>query len=53
MDIIAVSYYAVVCGVLGLASPRLGMPVLRLIIGCVVGVLAATLLPAVRLIASL
>ena len=53
MDIITVSYYAFVCGMLGLAGPRLGMPVWRLIIGGVVGVLAATLLPAVKLIAGL
>lgn len=50
MDIITVSYYALVCGILGLAGPRLGAPVIRLIIGGIVGVLAATLLPALRLI---
>ncbi len=50
MDIITVSYYAFVCGVLGLAGPSLGKPVLRLIIGGIVGVIAAALLPAVRLI---
>lgn len=50
MDVITVSYYALVCGVLGLAGPKLGAPVIRLIIGGFVGVLAATVLPAVRLI---
>lgn len=50
MDIITVSYYAIVCGVLGMAGPKLGGTVVRLIIGAVVGVIAATLLPAVRLI---
>ncbi|WP_417525862.1 hypothetical protein [Marinovum sp.] len=49
MDIITVSYYAFVCGVLGLAGPRLGRPLIRLVIGGIVGVLAATLLPMVRL----
>lgn len=48
MDIITVSYYAFVCGVLGLAGPRLGKPPVRLIIGAIVGVLAASLLPSVR-----
>lgn len=52
MDIITVSYYAVVCGVLGMAGPKLGGTVVRLIIGAIVGVIAATLLPTVRLIAG-
>lgn len=50
MDIITVSYYAVVCGVLGLAGPKLGRPVMRLVIGGLVGIGAATILPTVRLI---
>ncbi|AKO95320.1 MAG: hypothetical protein RID15_12840 [Marinovum algicola] len=49
MDIITVSYYALVCGALGLAGPRLGRPLIRLGIGGIVGILAATLLPTVRL----
>lgn len=52
MDIITVSYYAIVCGVLGMAGPKLGGRVTRLIIGAIVGIVAATLLPAVRLIAG-
>lgn len=50
MDIITVSYYAFVCGILGLAGPRLGAPLIRLIVGGIVGILAATALPPVRLI---
>ncbi|WP_323766369.1 hypothetical protein [Marinovum sp.] len=49
MDLITVTYYALVCGVLGLAGPRLGRPPIRLIVGGIVGILAATLLPALRL----
>lgn len=49
MDIITVSYYAFVCGVLGLAGPHIGRPLIRLVIGGIVGVLAASLLPMVRL----
>lgn len=50
MDIITVSYYAVVCGLLGWAGPKLGRPVIRLLIGAIVGIGAATILPTVRLI---
>lgn len=48
MDFVTVSYYALVCGLLGLAGPRLGAPVLRLVIGGIVGILAATMLPSLR-----
>jgi len=48
MDVIALSFYAVICGVLGWAAPNLGAPVVRLGIGAVVGVIAASLLPYVK-----
>lgn len=50
MDIITLSFYAVVCGVLGLAGPRLGAAPIRLLIGGLVGVLAATILPFVHVL---
>jgi len=48
MDPIVLAFYATVCGALGWASPRLGGPVMRLGIGAIVGIIAATLLPFVR-----
>lgn len=48
MDITALIFYACVCSVLSLASPRLGTPILRLTIGAVVGIAAAALLPVLR-----
>lgn len=48
MDITALTFYAVVCGVLSMASPSLGTPWRRLGIGAVVGIIAAAVLPMVR-----
>ena len=48
MDIVALAFYGIVCGLLGLAGPRLGAPVLRLGIGAAVGVVAASVLPLIR-----
>lgn len=48
MDPVTISFYALVCGVLGLFAPRLGNPALRLGAGVLVGVAAASLLPALR-----
>ena len=48
MDPIAMIFYAVICGVLGLAGPSLGRPVVRISIGAAVGIVAATVLPMVR-----
>lgn len=48
MDITALVYYGLVCGGLGWAGPRLGAPLLRFGIGVVVGIVAVSLLPAVR-----
>ncbi|MCC1494116.1 hypothetical protein [Cognatishimia sp. F0-27] len=48
MDPITLSFYAVVCGCLSVAAPRLGGFVPRLIVGAVVGLVAATLLPPFR-----
>lgn len=48
MDLMAMIFYAVVCGLLGLAGPRLGTPLLRLGIGVGVGIAAAAILPVIR-----
>jgi hypothetical protein len=48
MDITALSFYAVVCGVLSFAAPSLGKPFMRFILGAVIGILAALLLPSLK-----
>ncbi len=48
MDVTALIFYAIVCGLLSLAGPRLGAPLMRLGIGAGVGILAAALLPGLR-----
>ncbi|WP_425100366.1 hypothetical protein [Tropicibacter sp. S64] len=48
MDIVSLGFYAMVCGLLGLAGPKLGRAPMRLAIGAVVGVVAVTLLPVMR-----
>ena len=48
MDVTALVFYAIICGCLSLAGPRLGAPFLRLGIGAAVGVTAAALLPVIR-----
>jgi len=53
MDMTALIFYAIVCGVLSLAGPRLGKPLIRFGIGCAVGIAAAALLPVIRASAGL
>jgi hypothetical protein len=48
MDPVTLTYYGAVCGLLGLAAPRLGNRVLRFFLGVAVGLVAAGLLPALR-----
>lgn len=48
MDFVALTFYAIVCGVLSLLAPNLGGRAQRLAIGAAVGVIAAAVLPAVR-----
>ena len=52
MEPISLGFYAVVCGVLSAASPRLGGFLPRLLTGAVVGVIAAALLPVIKGIMS-
>lgn len=48
MDPITLIFYAVICGGLGYAGPRLGAPLMRFGIGAGVGLIAASLLPAIK-----
>lgn len=48
MDPLALAYYALICGLLGLAAPRLGGSALRFGVGVAVGLLAASVLPLLR-----
>ena len=45
MDYVALGFYAVVCGCLSAASPRVPRLPVRLAIGAVVGIAAAATLP--------
>ena len=48
MDPVALIFYAAVCGLLSLAAPGVKTAPMRLLIGAVVGVAAASLLPVLR-----
>ncbi|MCU4651511.1 hypothetical protein N8I71_01625 [Roseibacterium sp. SDUM158016] len=48
MDVTALVFYAIVCGLLSLAAPASGRPLSRIAIGAAVGIAAAALLPALR-----
>ncbi|MBV2358734.1 hypothetical protein KUH32_03030 [Thalassococcus sp. CAU 1522] len=48
MDPLALVFYAVICGALSLAGPRLGPPWRRFAVGAAVGVVAVIVLPLVR-----
>jgi hypothetical protein len=48
MDITALSFYAVVCGVINFAAPRLGKPYMRFFLGAITSILAALLLPSLK-----
>ncbi len=48
MDPVTLAYYGLICGVLGLAAPRWRRPGTRFLIGILVGLVAAGLLPAIR-----
>lgn len=48
MDLVSTAFYAVVCGLLALAAPRLPRLWARALVGAVVGVLAALVLPFLR-----
>ena len=49
MDPISLTFYAAVCSALTVVAPRLEGIAPRLIVGAIVGVLAAIMLPMLRL----
>ncbi|QIE40497.1 hypothetical protein [Meridianimarinicoccus aquatilis] len=48
-----ITFYALLCGLVGLFSPRFGRWYGRLMFGAVLGVFAATAMPHVRALAGL
>jgi hypothetical protein len=48
MDATAIAWYAVICGVLSALAPSFGGRLVRVLIGGVVGIIAATVLPMFR-----
>ncbi|WGW04065.1 hypothetical protein [Tropicibacter oceani] len=48
MDPVSLGFYATVCGLLGLAGPRLGTAPVRLAVGALVGIAAVAILPLVQ-----
>ncbi|MBV6657911.1 MAG: hypothetical protein KI785_09100 [Devosiaceae bacterium] len=47
-DTTTIAYYAAICGALAALAPRMRAPGMRVIVGALVGVAAATLFPALR-----
>lgn len=48
MDVTALIFYAIICGILSLAAPTMHKPATRVAIGALVGIAAAALLPVLR-----
>lgn len=48
MDIIALGFYALICGLLSLLAPSFGTRFLRFGIGAAVGIAAAATLPIIK-----
>jgi len=48
MDPVSLGYYAVICGILGVASARLPSPLPRFLLGVAVGVVEAAILPYLK-----
>ncbi len=48
MDVTALIFYAIICGLLSLAAPTVNKPTLRVAIGALVGIAAAIVLPILR-----
>ena len=47
-DPTTIAYYAVICGALSALAPSLRTPARRIMLGAAVGVVAATVFPALR-----
>ena len=48
MDPISLAFYAVICGLLSLFAPNFGGMFPRLVVGAVVGIAAAAVLPTLK-----
>ena len=48
IDVTAIAWYAAICGALAALAPTLGGVSRRIIVGAIVGILAATVLPFLR-----
>jgi hypothetical protein len=48
MDLFNLAFYAIVCGILGVAAPLLGRIPVRLVVGMIVGIAAAGALPTIK-----
>ena len=48
MDIIALGFYAVICGLLSVFAPHLGTFYVRFGIGAVIGAVSAVVLPMIK-----
>ncbi|MEO0990885.1 MAG: hypothetical protein AAFX00_08055 [Pseudomonadota bacterium] len=53
MDMVALLFYAAVCGLLSVFSPQIGGMTTRFGIGAVIGLLAAASLPTLREVVGL
>ena len=53
MDPVTMTYYGIICGCVGMVSPRVSPGALRFVLGVAVGLVAAALLPALRRAAGL
>ena len=48
IDMTAIAWYAAICGALAALAPTLGGASRRIIVGAIIGILAATVLPWFR-----
>jgi len=48
IDATAIAWYAIICGVLSALAPSFGGRLVRVLVGGVVGIIAATVLPGLR-----
>ncbi|MFO1141212.1 MAG: hypothetical protein U1E59_02290 [Amaricoccus sp.] len=53
MDPVTMTYYALICGGLGYVSPHVSPSFMRVVLGAVVGLVAAAALPVLRRLAGL
>lgn len=49
-DLGSMAWYAAICGALAALAPTLRTPVRRILVGAIVGIIAATVLPTLRIV---